>query len=327
MYKGHTLSFIKVGGLFVDVSIDRKFVTRGHNKDEAFDFAKKVIDEEMEKVSETEERQQDVPVIEENTINIPTVEERTVIERIPGERIENTQSSTVTVQKQNTGDIRHQKTVNIATVDVEVARDYTRERLNEFNMSIGKVLPNFNTNYLLTQSYLVKYSHDIPRYKMPVIEPDDMHEFEKRLETGKIDIFKPYAKGHSFPTEFKSEEERDRWLELGKKDRHEWDDSIPVVIQRISANHLKPLQSQIWLNKVIKFIIQFGLPHPASPVVNTTIIISKENYIIDGHHRWAEVMLSEPSLRMKCLYVPFGIDELLKIGRSYGAAIGNTPNF
>lgn len=226
-----------------------------------------------------------------------------------------------------TQQIQVQRTINVATSPVESARAYSRDKFKQYKADLRAVLPHFTRNYLLMQQYLQKYALDIPRNEMPVIEPNDMSEFERRLEEGRIDIFKPYArKSNLFPSKFRDKSHQDRWLEHGKKDGNEWDDSIPVVIQRISANRLKPLQSQVWLNLLIKYIIQYGVPHPASPAVNTTIIVSKEYYILDGHHRWGQVMLADPNLVMKCLYVPFGVEDLLKIGKSYGTAIGNTPN-
>jgi hypothetical protein len=36
-------------------------------------------------------------------------------------------------------------------------------------------------------------------------------------------------------------------------------------------------------------------------------------------------MLTDPSLKMQSLHIPLDIETLLKMGRSYGAAIGNEP--
>jgi len=222
---------------------------------------------------------------------------------------------------------RAQKTLNMKTVPLKQAKKYTEARFKEFGLDAKKILPNFSTNYTLTQNYLNKFTLDIPRNKMPVIEPDDMKAFEAKLKTGKIDIFKPFAKGKRyFPSKFKSEYERQQWLELGRKDGKIRDDMIPVNIIKFPAGQLKPLQSQIWLNLVVKYIIKFGPAKIGARVNNTTIIVSREFYIIDGHHRWAQVMLTDPRLPMKCLLVPFTINELLKIGRTYGNAIGNIPN-
>ena len=224
-------------------------------------------------------------------------------------------------------EIQVQRTINISTVPVEKARDYTRKKFREHGEDINIVLPNFTQNYLLIQQYCRNYTRDIPRYQMPVIEPRDMDEFERKLESGYIDIFAPHVKRKLFPDSFKSQTERDEWVTRGLHDGEIKDDKIPVDIQHISAGELKPVQSQIWLNLLVKYIIQYGLPAPGSQVTNTTIIISQEGYILDGHHRWGEVMLVNPSIRMKCLRVPFSLNKLLDLGRSYGSAIGNKPNY
>ena len=74
-------------------------------------------------------------------------------------------------------------------------------------------------------------------------------------------------------------------------------------------------------------MIQYGVPKKGSRVTKTTIIISEGNYILDGHHRYGQVMLADPSLKMSCLYIPMSIGLLLKMTRSYGKAIGNLPNY
>ena len=88
------------------------------------------------------------------------------------------------------------------------------------------------------------------------------------------------------------------------------------------AKKLIPTQSQIWLEKIVNNIIESGIPTSNSPVANATIIVSKEGYILDGHHRYGQAMIGNPDLKMRCLKVPIDIKLLLKIGRSYGNAIG-----
>lgn len=223
-------------------------------------------------------------------------------------------------------EIQVQRTINIATTPLESARTYSRNKFKEFNIDINRVLPNFNQNYILMQRYLNQYSLNIPRYKMPVIEPKDMEMFQQRLEQGHIDYYFPFLKKKTLPTSFKTQEHQESWLRKGLEDGAKSDDYFPWEIRRVPCSQLKPLQNQIWLNLLIKYIIQYGLPHQASSVTNTTIIISKDFYIIDGHHRWGEVMLYNPNLLMKSMYLPLSIEQLLQLGVSYGRAIGNKAN-
>ena len=93
-------------------------------------------------------------------------------------------------------------------------------------------------------------------------------------------------------------------------------------MMRVPAGKLLPIQSQVWLEKLVKNIDKFGVPKQGSPVTDATLIISKDNRIIDGHHRWGQAVLSDPGLKMQVLKVPFDLEELLLIARTYGAAKG-----
>ena len=215
---------------------------------------------------------------------------------------------------------------NVATVPLTTAHNYADHEFKNHHKNLDNELPDFDSNYLLMQKYCQQYAKNIPRDHMPVIEPSDMAEFDRKLEGGYIDIFSPYAMKHpKFPKTFKTDKAREGWVLLGQKDGNKTDDVIEAQVLRVSAKDLKPLQSQIWLDKLVKNTIKFGTPEKGSPVTNTTIIMSKEGYILDGHHRWGQVMLSDPDLKMKVLQVPLDIDTLLKVGRSYGAAVGNKP--
>ncbi len=216
--------------------------------------------------------------------------------------------------------------MNMGTTSLESARAYAEK---VFAKSPGKplneVIPNFDKNYMAVQK-AVKAAIGISREKMPVVEPVDTKEFAKRLQSGRIDLFKPYMKGRlsMIKGQQKPMEAGDRkvFLTGGYKDGSKSDDKIAAKIGKTAAVKMKPIQKQIWLEKVIGAIAKFGVPSSSSPVAKTTIITSKDNKIIDGHHRWAQAALAAPSMTMTTLKVPLGIDELLDLARTYGAAIG-----
>jgi hypothetical protein len=211
--------------------------------------------------------------------------------------------------------------LNVAKVPLDKARAYT-EKIFGSKEELDKVLPEFNTNYMRLQDLYKKEALDIPRIKMPVIEPEDMKKFDERLKKGQIDIFKPFAMSKA---KFKqlSKKEGDVWIKLGEKDGDPNDDKVRAAWTTIAGGSLKPLQGQLWLEKLVGNIKKFGKPTPGSPVLKTTIIVSKEGYILDGHHRHGQVMLSNPKLGMKALHIPLDIKTLLEMGRAYGEAIGN----
>jgi len=217
--------------------------------------------------------------------------------------------------------IEGSKELNVANVPLTKAREYA-EGVFGSKEKLDEVIPDFDKNYMKLQKLYQKESLDIKRIKMPVIEPEDMKKFDERLKKGEIDIFKPYAKGRASYDKI-SKKEGEKWVKLGQKDGDPDDDKIPAKWTSIEGSKLKPLQGQVWLEKLVNNIKNFGAPKAGSPVLKTTIIVSKEGYILDGHHRHGQVMLTDPSLKMQALHIPIDVKTLLKMGKRYGEAIGN----
>ena len=213
-------------------------------------------------------------------------------------------------------------TLNAATTPLDKARAYFEEVFTKAGKNLDETLPDFDKNYKALQSKL-KAAKGVARIDMPVIEPEDMKAFDADLKVGKVDIFAPYAKGHfDAPTNL-DKRTGSEWVSLGFKDGEKTDDQVKAKWTSIAGGKLLPAQNQIWLEKLAKNIAKFGPPKSGSPVLSTTIIVSKEGYILDGHHRFGQVMLADPGLKLKSLHIPMDIKTLLKIGRSYGNAIGN----
>jgi predicted kinase len=214
------------------------------------------------------------------------------------------------------------RSLNVATTPLAKARAYAEAQFAKAGKSLDEAIPDFDKNYLVLQKKLGR-ALDIPRVQMPVIEPTDMPTFEKRVKAGKLDIFKPWARGKlDTPTRF-TKKAGEEWVELGYADGDRDDDKLSARVMAKAANTLLPTQSQIWLEKLIATIVQLGVPTSSSPIAKAPIIVSKEGYILDGHHRFGQAMLANPTLGLRALFVPLDIKTLLRIGRSYGEAIGN----
>jgi len=213
--------------------------------------------------------------------------------------------------------------LNVAKVPLDKARAYA-EKIFGSKEALDKAIPKFDTNYQRLQDLYKKEALNIPRIKMPVIEPEDMKKFDERLKKGQIDIFKPFALSKA-EYEKVAKKEGETWIQLGQKDGNPDDDKILAKWTSLPGSQLKPLQGQLWLEKLVGNINKWGAPKAGSPVLKTTIIVSKEGYILDGHHRHGQVMLADPSLKMQALHIPLDIKTLLKMGRAYGDAIGNKP--
>lgn len=213
--------------------------------------------------------------------------------------------------------------LNVASVPLAKARTYAAKTFEKHSKNLAEEIPDFDQNYVALQK-ATKKALDIPRIDMPVIEPADMKKFMSRVRKGHIDIFKPFVKGKEwFPKDLTKGPRGEEFLTLGIQDGDPDDDKLPAKRRKWAANRLKPTQSQIWLEKLIVNIAKFGQPTSSSPIAKATIIVSKEGYILDGHHRYGQAMLANPTLGLDAILIPLDIKTLLKMGRSYGNAVGN----
>lgn len=217
-------------------------------------------------------------------------------------------------------------TLNCADVPVDEAYDYAEAQCASEDKRIGDYFPNFKADYSSLQRKC-ESALDLPRIQMPVIEPEDMVDFKKTIEEGEIDVVRPYAGDESdlYPTDFVGLDERSRaWLVNGLMDGSLIDDKTDAVNTEIAVEDLKPSQSQIWLEKCVGMSLYFGpLKQDSNFLHEAPIIVSSDGYILDGHHRFGAAMISNPDLRLSALKVDMPIDELVKMARSYGNAIGN----
>ncbi|NIT79677.1 MAG: hypothetical protein GWN58_33515 [Anaerolineae bacterium] len=181
--------------------------------------------------------------------------------------------------------VRGRAKFNVKGTDGKKARDYALKKFKADNKSLYDVLPEFDVGYLLLRRRLGK-ALNVPRIDMPVIRQKDLEGFSKHLQ--------------------KEHDVTPRW-------------------KRLRASSLLPTQSQIWLDKLMYGILKDGPLKAGDPRLDLTIIVSKEGYILDGHHRWASALITDPSLSIKALWVPIRIKELLPIAKEYGESAGNAP--
>lgn len=88
----------------------------------------------------------------------------------------------------------------------------------------------------------------------------------------------------------------------GKKDGDDTDDQIPSSKASVAAAKLKPSQKEVVPAKAVAFAILALLKKPpmeSGPGGDLQAIISNDNYIMDGHHRWAATFLCDPSATMQ----------------------------
>lgn len=83
-------------------------------------------------------------------------------------------------------------------------------------------------------------------------------------------------------------------------------------MKKIGVAKLKPTQQEINNEKVVKM-----LSAPPS-VLAKPVIVSKDFYILDGHHRWLALLNSKPDFKIQTYFVHLPIRQLLKRANSFG---------
>ena len=214
--------------------------------------------------------------------------------------------------------------LELLSTDIEEARKFAKKK----GFNLDKELPNFNDNYKLAQKK-IKIGRT-KRKNMPVIDDKDVKKFQKRLEQGTLDIYKPFAKQtvaeDPFPTGLSGLDAKN-FITNGLKDGSKKDDIVAVKIKKISVKKLKPIQKQIYYDKSMGATIQSGISRTTNFLENISFfIISKDNFIIDGHHRFLSALLVDPDMKINALSIDLPIKKLLPLSLSYGDAIGNKRN-
>jgi len=237
--------------------------------------------------------------------------------------------------------------LNVNTINGAQARNYAEKLYSQADDAVlERDLPNLDRNFALLKKKM-RHAKNLRREEMPVIDPKDIQLFGKRLAKGHIDLFAPWGDvanlfgpaapakfgggmgGGAFPTWKDGMQGGSKgrvWVTLGRTDGDKDDDKVSAKIRMVAVKDLKPLQKEIWYDKLIASILKHNPPKAGGYLLtNAIIIVSKEGYILDGHHRFGQAMLTDPSLQIKALVIPLDIDTLLKVGLSYGAAIGHAP--
>jgi hypothetical protein len=215
--------------------------------------------------------------------------------------------------------------LEVVTTSLEVAREYT---LSKFP-TLDKDIPDFDNNYVLVQK--LAYKGSTKRKDMPVITSKDIDKFQKRLSKGKLDIIKPFSKDTSPNNPFPEGlfgDNADKFLEAGlkKNDGDEIDDVVKVTRDKISAKDLIPIQDQIYFDKGIGTIIKNGVDGTIKLLNSKVLIVSSDNRIIDGHHRFLSAILLDRNMKLNVLKINLPLSKLLPLAIAYGDAIGNKRN-
>jgi hypothetical protein len=124
----------------------------------------------------------------------------------------------------------------------------------------------------------------------------------------------------------------------GEKDNDADDDKVPSSKVSVAAGKLKPSQKEVVPAKAVAFAILALLKKPpmeSGPGGDLQAIISNDNYIMDGHHRWAATFLCDPSATMQATQIDLPGGALVTalnvvtkgMGRSGNSGTGDISKF
>lgn len=120
-----------------------------------------------------------------------------------------------------------------------------------------------------------------------------------------------------FPNPLPKDQSGEAFLSKGFKDGDKGDDVVSAGNKSISASDAKPSQSAIYLGKAL------GMAVGGVKGGNINALISADNYILDGHHRWAATMFADPSASISGTGIGMNMEQLIPVLRAAGDAYGN----
>ena len=179
------------------------------------------------------------------------------------------------------------------------------------------------------------------RIDMPVVDPDkDMGDLKGRLAKGELDVKPPFAPDlettpdeNEFPRGLDKADDptQDKWLSKGLRDKNPTDDSaVSLAPTPINVVDSYPTQSEVYLDKSMWNILNFGPTKKGGTAHGKPNLIAiqdgKNNYILDGHHRWSSAWISGGPAAKINVQALVGLDVPTAIAalRTYGNARDNS---
>jgi len=220
--------------------------------------------------------------------------------------------------------------LEIVNTSLEEAREWTEKMFQKKGQSLYEELPDFDRQFEIAKR-MANLGHT-KRKDMPVISDADVDLLLKKLQNGDIDVNAPYApdtdQANLFP-EFLKGKKAKEWLEDGKP-KHDnapkKDDVVNAKMTKIDIGNLKPIQKQIYYDKSMTNIVENGVEGSRKFLSKSTFVVSSDEHIIDGHHRWLSALLLDPKMKVNALMIDLPINQLLDLSRAFGDAIGNKRN-
>jgi hypothetical protein len=114
-------------------------------------------------------------------------------------------------------------------------------------------------------------------------------------------------------------------LDGGKKDKNDQDDIAKAGDTSVAVGSLKPMQKEVIPAKALAFALGFA-DNGTPDLNNMEAIVSSDNYIMDGHHRWAARTLLDPGASVNVSKVNMPADDVVTALNIYTKAKGLKGN-
>ena len=111
----------------------------------------------------------------------------------------------------------------------------------------------------------------------------------------------------------------------GRKDNDQVDDVVMSKKASLPVKDLKPAQTEIIKEKAFGMAIKF-LSRGEWDGVDLEAIISSDNYIMDGHHRWAAISLIDPKAKIAGTVINLPGVSLVSVLNIVTKALGKSGN-
>lgn len=100
---------------------------------------------------------------------------------------------------------------------------------------------------------------------------------------------------------------------------------VKLSKKSLDASELKATQNQLVGPKVVGMLSKLE-KNPNDPDITAPIFVSKDGYVLDGHHRWAAMVglnfKTDKPVRMNVIEVDMSIDDLVKFTNDFADSMG-----
>jgi hypothetical protein len=117
-------------------------------------------------------------------------------------------------------------------------------------------------------------------------------------------------------------------IDAGQKDDDSEDDTAQFQKSAVPASTLRASQTEIIPEKAVGMSIAMILKKSPFTEIGGDLgaIASKDNYIMDGHHRWAATMLAKPKASVDVTFIDLPAQKLVSVLNVITAAKGRSGN-